>query len=107
MRQRATIERKTSTSDTGGGYTEVWSPLVTDSPCLCWTVSGQTIMDSDRPGVMNTRLVHVPRTSVVQVGDRLTQVIDKRGRVLFDGPLLVDTVNEHRDYLELVTRRLR
>lgn len=104
MLHRATIERATSTSDTGGGYTKAWSTVETDVPCRAWSVSATEVVASGRPESINTRLVIVPRNTDVKVGDRLGSITDRQNRLLFTGPLMVDAINEKPDHLQLTSQ---
>lgn len=106
MNHRTVIERKTPTSDTGGGYTEEWASVQENVPCHAWTVGAQEIVQSARPDVVKTRLVLMPNTIDVQTGDRLAPITDRKGKVLFDGPLLVDGIGEHPSYNQLTTRKI-
>lgn len=110
MRHRATIERNTPVSDSGGGSTSSWANIAV-TPCHAWvqTSSAQSsyiAVSGDRPGVLATRLVIVPIGTNIKVGDRLQNIQNKRGRVLFDGPMIVDDVGERKDHLSLITRKI-
>lgn len=103
MNQRAVVERSSSTSDTGGGFTKEWTTVNTIR-CRVWSVSAIEIIASGRPESINTRIVLTPRNADVKVGDRLVSITDRKGTVLFSGPLMVNAINEKPDHLQLTTQ---
>lgn len=106
MRHRTVIERNTEASDQSGGFTDSWTSVVADVPCRAWSVNVQEIVASDRPELINTRLVLMPAGTDVRTGDRLTSVTDRQGKVLFSGPLIVDGISEKPNYVQLTTRKI-
>lgn len=106
MFHRTTLERVTRTADTGGGYTDAWSNTVVDSPCRAWFSDTVEQVVGNRPTVLDRRAVLVPLGIDVREGDRLQSVRNRKGTVLFDGPLVVDSVAERTDHLQLLTRKI-
>jgi Phage head-tail joining protein len=106
MKYRATIQRVTRTSDNGGGYSDSWSSSSPNVPCFAWTLGTREVILSGRPGVQNTRVVLMSKSTDIQEGDRLVSVNNRQGVVVFDGPLVVDSVDERPDHLRLLTRRI-
>lgn len=100
MTQRTDIERSTSTSDDGGGSTASWTQVLSDVPCrglsfkVRATGTHEEVITGLRPTEINTRIVIVPPDVDVRLGDKLTEVRDRRGNVIFRGPLIVDAIDE-------------
>lgn len=106
MRHRTVIQRNTTVSDTGGGYTDAWADIHSNVPCHAWWISSTQAVMAARPELTETRFVLVPKGTDVHPGDRLDTVKDKKGNVLFDGPLIVDSMGERKDHIQLMTRRI-
>jgi hypothetical protein len=117
MNQLTTVERVARTSDGGGGFTEVWSAHVSSVKCrgfpfraratgLSGAIGGVEEMTSERPGVQEFTVVLVQPTVDATEGDRLTEVTDRRGNVVFSGPMYIDSVGEEPDHHRLVTRKI-
>lgn len=106
MTYRTAIERDTLTTDGGGGFTEQWDTSSADVRCRAWYQAGQYLVLEGRPQMIDVRIVLVPLGTDVKEGDRLPAVTDRKGKVIFDGPLMVDAVGEFPDHLRLTTRRI-
>jgi hypothetical protein len=118
MTQRASVERKTSASDGGGGYTDTWSALVENLPCRVYAlktriggitgaIGGEQVVSAGA-GTRTRELLAalVPKGTDVTEGDRLTSITDRQGNVAFRGPVLVDSVGEYPDHIRLTVRRM-
>ncbi len=108
MRHRTTIQRDTTVSDGGGGYTDGWSDHVTHVPCHAWVNTDQDILEGgDRPEAIEMRELIVPRDIDVKVGDRIEDISNRReDKVLFSGPFRVDSVSERPDHLKLTVKKV-
>lgn len=116
MLQRTSIQRFASTSDQGGGYTNVWNDLADDIPCRGYPIrirsagapalGGAVEASQTRPGVYEFTGVMIPKTQDIKEGDRLGDITDRLGNVVFTGPMLVDSVGELVDHKRLTVRRV-
>ena len=117
MFQRTTVERATDTSDTGGGFTVSWNSVGTDVHCRGFALrirsgGGPSLGGVEeagaglRPGVYEFTAVLIPKGTDIQEGDRLTDITDRLGNVIFPGPMMVDSVGELVDHRRLTTRRI-
>jgi len=106
MTYRTSVERVTRTSDGGGGFTDTWNVVVSNLPCYAWYVAGVEIAAAYGIEVIDTRVVLVPLATDVHAGDRFSSVNDRKGTVLFGGPLMVDNVGERIDHMMVTTRRI-
>lgn len=107
MKYRTSVERSTSVSDNGGGFNTSWASIA-DIPCYAWFVNTQEVTGAgERPGVIENVVVFVPKNTDIQNGDRLTDVTDRKGGVIFDGPLQVDSAGKRLDYAVIITRQVK
>lgn len=116
MTQRTTVERISSTADTGGGFTDAWGTVASDVPCRAFALRTRSVLATgvgtteqitgERPGVQELKVVLVPISVDVREGDRLTAVVDRKGVTLFRGPMLVDSIGDQHDHRRLTTRRI-
>lgn len=116
MTQRTTIERLSSVSDDGGGSNDTWGTVVSDIPCRAFALRTRSVLASgvgtteqitgQRPGVQELKVVLVPIDTDAEEGDRLTNVVDRKGVTLFRGPMLIDSIGDQHDHRRLTTRRI-
>lgn len=80
MLDRATVQRRTSVSDGGGGRTESWVPLAAAVPCFIEPArGGETGTAGARISDETTHVVHLPHGTDVTEADRI-----RIGEDLFD-----------------------
>lgn len=76
----ATIERPAATSDSAGGYTQVYSTIATLIPVRVNPIGALTAQEIERlQGVLGThsdRVIALPFNTNIQPGDRITAVSD-------------------------------
>ena len=117
LTQRTTTQRVTHTSDTGGGYTDIWNNVATSVPCRGYAlrvmaagvrgaIGGVEVITGERPGIRDVTAVLVPVGTDVQEGDRLLSITDRLGATIFTGPMMVSSVGEYPDHLRLTVRRI-
>ena len=117
MNQRTTTQRVTHTSDTGGGFTDMWNNVATNVPCRGYplrvmaagvrgAIGGVEVVAGERPGIRDVTAVLVPVGTDVQEGDRLLSITDRLGATIFTGPMMVSSVGEYPDHLRLTVRRI-
>ena len=115
MRLRATISRKdrlesqdgvmVGTQDRyGHGTTNPanpsgWSQLYASLPCWVFQQRGTRIISGERTVSDETSVIAVPLSTDLQEGDRVDQVCDRMGNMLY-GPLQVKHVTHHVRYID-------
>lgn len=103
-----TIQRneQAGTDDGGQPLAPDWQPHLADQPCLGYVRPGRAepgteIVDALKQAVMNERRVLVALDTDVTVADRLDDVTEKDGTVVFAGPMNITALIRRVSYLEL------
>lgn len=92
MTMRAQIERSAQQPATPWGQPgpPMFQPLAV-VPCRAWSKSRREVRNDGLEAIVEDMRAVMPAQADVQSGDRLT-VQNRRGEVLFDGPVAVQTV---------------
>lgn len=112
MTMRAEVRRNTAATDAHGHPGKPTYNLVQDGvPCFVWSSSRQRIVDGRQQAEVDEVHAIFRAGADVQSFDRIEQIKDRRGRVLFDGPLEVITGTERStgdcvDHLAFKLRRI-
>lgn len=103
MRHRCKIERDnaTGTSDWGGPNEPNWVTHLASLPCRTWFEADAEVIDGDKSAVIEARKIIVPLGTDVTEKDRVAEVKDRLGNVIFTGPAGVRAVGRRADHLEL------
>jgi hypothetical protein len=106
MTHRCTIQRDASHSGTvrdewGGDQPPEWAATTTETvSCRYWYAESATIMDGQRNIITTARMLLLPIDTDVTDDDRIGDITDRRGRVLVEGPMRIDSLGAHeRDHL--------
>lgn len=100
MRMRADIERNTdATTDSWNQKGVDWEPHLADCACHLWYENGSEYVDGVKVAVVDELRAILPLGTDVTPADRLGDVTDKQGVVLFNGPLRILSVQRRRDHL--------
>lgn len=104
LRHRVTIQRLTSETDGAGGRTETWTDHAEDVPCRAWTDvrRDSESEQGDKVTVTSDRRLVVPLATDVTEADRIGDVTDTAGNVVFEGPMRVEAVARHRTHIEVL-----
>ena len=106
MTMRAKLERDQET-----GSDSFNNPLPEDFQALatvsCWAFSKarREVVDGDKTAVLEDLRLMVPLATDVNEKDRVANVLDREGTVLFAGPLRIDSVVRRRRHLELLVQK--
>lgn len=109
---RTTIQRDSGASGTGdwGQPGEPnWRDQVRDQPCYAGTVARgkETPADPSLGTTIDDRRVLFPLGTDIESGDRLLDVRDLSGNVVFDGPMLIEgPVFRRIAYLEAMIQKV-
>lgn len=110
LTQRLSTERDQgagAVDDWGGSGGPDWQAHLTDVPCRVWTMAAREPVDDEKTVVIEDRRATVPLGTDVTEADRVAQVTDRTGAVIFPGPIGVEGVLRFDDHLELLLERVR
>lgn len=107
MKMRADFERDLGgLKDTWNQAPAVsWQPHLTAQPCLAWTKAKKEVEGGGtnvKVAVVEDMRINVPLGMDVTSKDRVLNIEDRKGTILFTGPFSVDTVQIRRTHLELL-----
>ena len=100
MTMRATLQRDTARADQYGQPGPPDWQTTAHVACYVWQGGGRRsqatprVIETDEIGMI------VPKATDVVSGDRVLEVYDRVGTVLYENPLYVDAVFRRRDHLE-------
>lgn len=108
MTMRADVQNNTATGADSYGQPDipVWAVKATVA-CLVWTKVRREVIDGDKTALVEDIRAIIPADAAVVEADRISNVKDRAGTVLFAGPLAIDTIQKRRDHLELALRRVQ
>jgi head-tail adaptor len=101
MRQRCSLQRRTLTSDGGGGQTETWAAHLTGLPCRAWAQTGGEVVIADRVVATEQWVVIVPVDTDVRTRDRIDSITNRLGATVLTGPVDIAVVAPRADHIEL------
>lgn len=107
MTMRATIERDQQAAEDPWGHPENpdWQTHLDRLPCSMWVHVETDVTDDNMQAVVEDRRAIFPLDTDLTPTDRIAQVADRRGQVLFDGPMRIRTVVRRADHLEVLVDR--
>lgn len=110
-RHRLTIERDaklgSADADWGGQQSPEWKPHLQGLRCRAW-VNGEVEPVNDQATVAyEDRRVSVAIGTDVTERDRVGNVTDAQGNVIFEGPSNIEGVLRYSDHLELMLERIK
>lgn len=112
MTMRATIERNTAAGTDAWNQPAVptWTPQEYQLPCLAWTTEAKDASpgreDMKVAGLERWRAMFPAGADLLDV-DRIAQITDRQGVVIFSGPLLiVAPIEVKRTHIEVGLRRI-
>lgn len=98
MTMRAEIRRNTAAADAHGNPGKPTYNLIQDqAPCFVWSKVRQRVVDAKINAEVEEIGAVFRSTADIQAFDRIEQIKDRRGRVLFAGPFEVITGTETSD----------
>lgn len=104
MTMRALVERDAN-ADTedplGSPEAPDWQTLHAALPCRTWFETERHEADSNKTAAIEDRKVIVPKGTDIRPGDRIADVKDRRGSVIFTGPATIEAAGRRRDHIEL------
>ena len=108
MVQRALVERATSpgTDDFGNPLPAVWATHIAALPCWIHGSTEREAVTEETTAVVTDLKALIPLGSDVSESDRLNQVKDRSGNVVYAGILGIETVLWARTHIELTLSRV-
>lgn len=104
MIHRAEVERDGALgTDSWGNPNEPdWATHITSLPCRTWFDSEREVFDGNKSAAIENRKVIVPLGTDITEDDRIAQVTDRLGSVLFTGPAKIESLGRRADHLVLM-----
>lgn len=100
MTMRATLQRDTARTDQYGQAGPTSWHTMGHVPCYVWNGEGRMSQATPRTIEVDAISMLVPKATDIASGDRVLEVYDRRGQVLYANPLRVLEVIRRRDHLE-------
>jgi hypothetical protein len=107
MTQRATLQRNCARVDPHGQPGSPDWQTTAHVACRIWQGAGRRSAATQRVIETDESTMLVPLTTDVASGDRVLEVCDRRGTVLYEYPIYVDAVLRRRGHLEVRLREHR
>jgi hypothetical protein len=101
MKMRANTARPTEVNDGGGGVTRSFATRLTGVPCWWSPISSSENTVAAQTGVSPTSRVFMPKGTDITEADQVTEIRDRLGVLLIQGPLRVETVIPRRNHLDV------
>lgn len=111
MRMRCWTQRNQDVSDIYGGGSD-WRPHLSEEPCYWWVQTGRQAVSETRTVVVAEEHLFVAHGCDIRPGDRVTKVVDHKGRVVFDADAdddpfrQVEHVADDRDFFDVSLARV-
>lgn len=106
MTQRAFIERDLAELPTsrresyGGPYSANFKPLGAPIPCFMWSTARREVTQTTRTAVIEDLRIMFPNGTDVTERDRVAQVTNRKGDVLYAGPYYLQAVRQKEGFIE-------
>lgn len=95
MTMRAEVRRSTAAADAhGGAGVPAWTSIHDAAPCFAWSKVRQRVVDGRINAEVEEFAVLFRAGADVRAHDRVEDIKDRRGRVLYAGPFEVITGTE-------------
>lgn len=106
MSMRAILQAPTSvTDDYGQPGAPSWATTGDPVACYAWTVMKKLAVDKGKTALVEDFRAMVPRGTVINDEYRFLKIQDRRGRQIFPGPILIESIQIYADHLELALER--
>lgn len=108
MIMRAEVHRNSTT--TKDPYNQPEAPvfsLLATIPCWAWTDNRNEENDDRKHALIEDLICGIQLDADVTENDRIQQIKDRQGTVIWDGPLRIDTIQIRRQHKELRLKRIQ
>lgn len=108
MTMRAVIQRNTTATTDGYGHPEAptWGAHGTFA-CRVWSKNRQEENDTKKTALVEDLRCSMPLDADVTEDDRIQNITDRQGVVLWAGPLRIDTIQNKHTHIECALRRVQ
>ncbi len=107
MTMRAFVERNgTSTTDNYGHPEAPAFATLATVPCRVWSKNRREVNDDRKYALVEQIRCAMPLDADVTEKDQIASVKDRRGTVLWSGPLRIDTIQHKHTHMEMNLRRI-
>lgn len=107
MTMRATLQRNEARADESGNIGPADWRTTAHVPCRVWHPSARRNADTRAVVESSEYAMAVPTTTDVVRDDRVLEVYDRRGEIIYADPLYVEAVRRRNDHLEVALREHR
>ena len=109
MKFRADLEQNTETGKDPYGHLlpPVFASKATGVPCVVYSKMREEIIDGDKQALVQEIRVLFSLISGVTEADRIANIKDRLGVVLFAGPMIIETIQRRRDHFEAAIKRVQ
>ncbi len=109
MTMRATVQRNSTATTDPYGHLEApdFSTLGNPVPCFAWSKMRREVNDDKKFALIEDIRCAMPLDTDVTENDRISQITDRLGAVLFLGPLRIDTIQRRHTQIEMTLRRIQ
>lgn len=111
-RHRCDIQRDVNagedgTDEYGDPVEQDWQDHLTEVNCRAWSNTAREPIDERSVVTFEDRRVSVALVVDVTEADRVTEIRDRKGNVIFEGPMGIEGITRHTDHKELALERIR
>lgn len=105
---RATVQRNAAgaTDPYGNPGAPNWQPHIAALPCYVWFEVERHAIDTTKTAALEDRKAIVPKGTDIKPGDRLFDVRDRLGTVIFTGPAVIDSAGVRKDHIALALKEV-
>ena len=107
MRMRADIERDTATGtdDWGHDVAPTWSSHITGLACWVHSRQRREAVDTEKIALVEDLRMMFDKDADVTAEDRIAQITDRRGTVLYSGKIRIKAIQYKHDHAEAMLER--
>lgn len=104
---RAVVQRnaEAGTDPDGGKLPPNWQTHAT-IPCRAWSRAKKVVSDTDKGALLADLRCAFPAGADVTEADRVARIEDRRGTLLFPGPMSILTLQRRPGHLEAMLERV-
>lgn len=103
MKHRATVLRDQQETRDGWNQkaTPDWETHIASLPCFAWYTPGREVQDGQKIANVDAIGLLVPNGTDVTPQDRIGDITDRQGRVLYPGPHRIESVGRRQGHISL------
>ncbi len=106
MRCNLQADGATASDDWNNPVEPAWATSVADVPCWAYLKTRKVIGDDGKTALIQDLRLMVPLDTAVTEDNRIDNIVDRLGTVLFEGPYSISSVERHVTHLQLILDRV-